>query len=78
MSTGVFVIRRLKDDMQFSAGGEEFKVRYIWQSLRDWKTYVASTCILPFLVISTECTQWGYIWDCGSENHNLPLALIHQ
>ncbi|KAG1757702.1 major facilitator superfamily domain-containing protein [Suillus lakei] len=39
----VFVIRRLRDDMQFSAGGEEFKVRYIWQSLKDWKTYLAST-----------------------------------
>lgn len=27
--------------MQFSAGGEVFKVKYIWASLKDWKTYVA-------------------------------------
>jgi sugar phosphate permease len=44
----VFVIRRLRDDMQFSAGGEEFKVRYIWQSLRDWKTYLAMGIYMGF------------------------------
>ncbi|KAG1817768.1 MFS general substrate transporter [Suillus variegatus] len=59
----VFVIRRLRDDMQFSAGGEAFQARYIWQSLRDWKTYLASTFVtqrqqrtyFPFPV---------YIWSC--------------
>ncbi|KAG2154717.1 MFS general substrate transporter [Suillus clintonianus] len=44
----VFVIRRLRDDMQFSAGGEEFKARYIWQSLRDWKTYLAMGIYMGF------------------------------
>lgn len=42
LGTGVFVIRRLQDDMQYSAGGEKFNIKYIWQSLRDWKTWVAS------------------------------------
>lgn len=43
---GVWVIRRLQEDMQFSAGGEQFKMKYISQSLRDWKTWLASTsCI---------------------------------
>ncbi|KAH7912569.1 major facilitator superfamily domain-containing protein [Hygrophoropsis aurantiaca] len=37
----VFVIRRLRADMQYSAGGEKFNMKYIWQSLRDWKTYLA-------------------------------------
>ncbi|KIJ68580.1 hypothetical protein HYDPIDRAFT_82841 [Hydnomerulius pinastri MD-312] len=37
----VFVIRRLRADMQFSAGGEKFKLKYVWQSLKDWKTYLA-------------------------------------
>jgi len=37
----VFVIRRLRADMQFSAGGEQFKVKSVWQSLKDWKTYIA-------------------------------------
>lgn len=31
-----------QDDMQFSAGGEPFKKRYVWNSLTDWKTWVAS------------------------------------
>ncbi|PFH54784.1 hypothetical protein AMATHDRAFT_134158 [Amanita thiersii Skay4041] len=38
----VFVIRQLHNDMQFSAGGEPFKTRYLWDSLSDWKTWVAS------------------------------------
>lgn len=51
--SGVFVIRRLRADMQFSAGGEQFKMKYIWQSLRDWKTYIASEfCILLLTLIS--------------------------
>jgi sugar phosphate permease len=37
----VFVIRRLQDDAQFSAAGEEFKMRYVWHSIFDWKTWVA-------------------------------------
>lgn len=42
---GEFVIRRLQDDMKFSAGGEFYKEKYIWQSLVDWKTWVASMSI---------------------------------
>jgi MFS family permease len=33
------VIRRLKEDDQSSAEHEEFKLAYLWASLRDWKTY---------------------------------------
>jgi len=36
-----FVIRRLKDDGQFSAGGEAFSMKYVWQSFRDPKTWLA-------------------------------------
>ena len=36
------VIRRLQDDDQYSAAGEKFKMRYIFKSLADWKTWVAS------------------------------------
>jgi hypothetical protein len=39
---GIFVIRRLQADSKHSASGEEFKREYVWQSLKDWKTYVAS------------------------------------
>ena len=41
--SGVWVVRRLQEDMKFSAGGEKFKMKYVMQSLRDWKTWVAST-----------------------------------
>jgi MFS family permease len=33
------VIRRLKADRQSSAEHEEFKMRFFWNSVRDWKTY---------------------------------------
>ncbi|KAK0239156.1 MFS general substrate transporter [Armillaria nabsnona] len=34
------VIRRLQADSQFSAAGEKFKMKYIKQSILDWKTWV--------------------------------------
>lgn len=37
-----FVIRRLQNDGQFSAGGEEARWKYIWRSIIDWKTWVGS------------------------------------
>jgi MFS family permease len=36
----VFVIRRLQSDSQHSAAGEAFHMRYIRQSILDWKTWV--------------------------------------
>lgn len=32
------VLRRLKADQQSSAEHEDFKVAYLWASIRDWKT----------------------------------------
>ena len=60
--SGVFVIRRLRADMQFSAGGEQFSTKYIWQSLKDWKTYIASELCLLFLIcnVSNDCLS-GHI-----------------
>lgn len=40
---GVFIIRRLQSDMKFSAAGEKFYFKYVLRSLKDWKTWVAST-----------------------------------
>ena len=37
-----FVIRRLQGDDQFSAAGENLKMKYIWKSLLDGKTWIAS------------------------------------
>ena len=47
---GVWVIRRLQEDMKFSAGGEKFKFKYVKQSLLDWKTWVASKRYLTALL----------------------------
>ncbi|KAJ3829785.1 MFS general substrate transporter [Lentinula raphanica] len=44
----VFVIRRLKNDVRLSAAGEKFKKKYVWQSLRDWKTWVAMGIYMGF------------------------------
>jgi hypothetical protein len=33
------VIRRLKQDKQSSAEHEQFKLAYLWATLKDWKTY---------------------------------------
>ncbi|KAE9397794.1 MFS general substrate transporter [Gymnopus androsaceus JB14] len=35
-----FVIRRLQEDDQFSAAGENLKMKYIYKSILDWKTWV--------------------------------------
>ncbi|KAI0800960.1 MFS general substrate transporter [Fomes fomentarius] len=44
----VWVIRRLQADMKFSAGGESFKMKYVWQSLVDWKTWLAMGIYMGF------------------------------
>ena len=36
------VIRRLQSDDQHSAEGEKLRMKYIRQSLSDWKTYLTS------------------------------------
>lgn len=40
-----FVIRRLQQDDQFSAAGEHLRMKYIWQSLLDWKTWIGSAYV---------------------------------
>jgi hypothetical protein len=37
------VIRRLQEDDQFSAAGENLKLKYIFKSLTDRKTWLGST-----------------------------------
>ena len=36
------VLRRLKLDQQSSAEHEEFKMAYVWTTLKDWKTYTGA------------------------------------
>jgi len=43
-----FVIHRLQDDTKFSAAGESYNKKRIWQSLVDWKTYVTMAMYMGF------------------------------
>jgi MFS family permease len=62
------VIRRLQDDDQHSAAGEKLKMKYIRQSLFDWKTYsialMFAGCVCPLyafaLFLPTIIGQLGY------------------
>ncbi|KAF5374740.1 hypothetical protein D9758_000400 [Tetrapyrgos nigripes] len=44
----VFLIRRLQEDMRLSAAGEDYQKKYIWQSLTDWKTWIAMGIYMGF------------------------------
>ncbi|KAH9944122.1 MFS general substrate transporter [Epithele typhae] len=44
----VWVVRRQQADMKFSAAGEPFKMKYIWQALADWKTWLAMGIYMGF------------------------------
>ncbi|KAJ7281384.1 MFS general substrate transporter [Mycena rebaudengoi] len=51
-----FMIRRLQGDDQFSAAGEKFKMKYVWASFRDWKTWFGMVqlmgCDMPLYAFS--------------------------
>ncbi|KAH9951216.1 MFS general substrate transporter [Amylocystis lapponica] len=40
------VVRRLQADSQYSAAGESLKMKYIWESVLDWKTWL---CMLLYM-----------------------------
>src|SRR5580698_9353282 len=46
---GVYIIRELKDDRPFDGDKEKFKLKYLWQCLTDWKTFVSRRALLPNL-----------------------------
>ncbi|CUA69510.1 putative transporter C1002,16c [Schizosaccharomyces pombe 972h-] [Rhizoctonia solani] len=39
-----FVVRRLQSDDQFSAAGEKLRAKYIFQAMKDWKTWLGTLC----------------------------------
>ncbi|KAF5356139.1 hypothetical protein D9756_004072 [Leucocoprinus leucothites] len=44
----VFIVRRLQSDHKFSAAGEKFHLKYVWRSLKDWKTWAAMAIYMGF------------------------------
>ncbi|KLO13925.1 MFS general substrate transporter [Schizopora paradoxa] len=44
----LFVIQRLQQDQQLSAGGEAFKLKFVWQALSDKKTWIAMGIYMGF------------------------------
>ncbi|KAI0830622.1 MFS general substrate transporter [Trametes gibbosa] len=47
----VWVVRRLQADMKFSAGGEIFQTKYLWQGLADPKTSLANGVVSAVISI---------------------------
>jgi hypothetical protein len=45
----VYIIREMKGEMLFGADDEKLKIKYLWQCLTDWKTFVSSRSSLPNL-----------------------------
>lgn len=62
------VVRRLQGDDQFSAAGEKLRMKYIWMSFKDWKTWVGmmvyAGCDMPLyafsLFLPSIINQLGY------------------
>jgi nitrate/nitrite transporter NarK len=62
------VVRRLKADQQSSAEHEEFKMKYVWMALTDYKTYLGMLiymgCDMPLyafsLFLPSIISQLGY------------------
>ena len=42
------IIRRLQTDDQYSAAGEDFRAKYIWKGVSNWRTYLTSKQDFPF------------------------------
>lgn len=62
------VIRRLQEDDQHSAGGENLKFKFITQSILDWKTWVGSKyCFhsLPERTVTDVCPVLLYMGTDG-------------
>ncbi|CCL99000.1 uncharacterized protein FIBRA_01008 [Fibroporia radiculosa] len=63
----VWVVRRLQDDMTFGSGREVFKLKYVKQSLTDWKTWCAcESYTLVFagqsFLTRLDIHQWVFTW----------------
>ncbi|KAI0339597.1 MFS general substrate transporter [Trametopsis cervina] len=58
------VIRRLQEDDQFSAAGEKLKMRYIWESLRDWKTWLGRFTATPANLLTVPVYTLACIVTC--------------
>ncbi|CAG8982879.1 hypothetical protein HYALB_00002895 [Hymenoscyphus albidus] len=62
------VIRRLKEDQQSSAEHEEFKMKYVWMAIKDYKMWLGMViymgCDMPLyafsLFLPSIITQMGY------------------
>ncbi|KAJ3565456.1 hypothetical protein NP233_g7613 [Leucocoprinus birnbaumii] len=55
----VFIIRRLQSDNKFSAAGEKFHAKYVWSSLKDWKTWAARFTATKANLLSVPVYAWG-------------------
>jgi len=59
------IVKSLEEDGQFSVKGESFKLKYVWQSFRDKKTYLCSEYSMFFLLDSTYFLQQFSVFGRG-------------
>lgn len=46
-----YIVKKMKDDGQFSAEGERFAVKHILAAFRDYKTWLFSTIYVSFFAV---------------------------
>ena len=74
---GVLVIRRLQSDMKFSASGEKFKMKYVLQSLRDWKTWIASTSTSSPRGLKSDIQLSGHLHGLVGDNAKFCMRFLN-
>ncbi|GJJ11312.1 hypothetical protein Clacol_005544 [Clathrus columnatus] len=60
-----FVVRRLQEDDQFSAAGENLRWKYIFDSLKDWKTWIGRFEATPANLLTVPIYVWACFLTCG-------------
>ncbi|KAI9454715.1 MFS general substrate transporter [Russula earlei] len=48
----VYIIRELREDQRLGTDGEKFKLKYLWQCLTDWKTFLTMGIHMGFTAAS--------------------------
>lgn len=59
---GVYIIREMKGEMLFGTDEEKVKVKYLWQCLTDWKTFVSRRFPLPNPTSVGHCDDFIHSW----------------
>ncbi|KAK6967110.1 MFS domain-containing protein [Favolaschia claudopus] len=59
-----FVIRRLQGDDQYSAAGEKLRMKNVWSSFRDWKTWISRFRATPANLLTVPIYAFAAVVTC--------------